>query len=347
MTQENNNQETPIIGKNGENLEIINPPSVSLANKTTFRKINGDELEDLGLKPVDGPTLHTAINNATGEPVYLLQDQNAVFLVSDNHAVIEELKTVVADTILQEKTVIEPIKVAWAIKKALKDGGGYKSEMTILQLIEFGRQAMQSIIDFKKTNIEKLKLDIQEAGLIQLRKDMSLGRMEYALLPKFRKINAAILSEIIMVNAGQNIIDEDTVSTAEDIKQISIKLQERKKELTQLMAETYLDAGKTGIIKTSEATKKAVENIISIISTSSNELVGTILKLVLGKDAVDEGALKSLLMKSGPAGKALVDISSSTGTSLKKLIKNIIAKEGNIEDSSYDSFDDEDEFSGI
>lgn len=310
-----------------------NPPqetgdrSIVLNGKSKFRKLNSGEIETLDLKPVAAPTIHTATDRNTGELCYLIQTSNAVLIIDKDHPYIRELKLNAINQIMNATQATTPVQIAASINRSLKEAG-FKSKLDPFEALDFGIEAMGKVIEFEGLHTQLIKINVTQADLLQLKADISLGRTQYALLPKYRKIRIALLAEANFISLMQGSIDENTVVTSEHIKEISLNLEQRKSEIAKMLTEDKVDKVERIFAGGSSVAKTVITDFASAITEGSSELIGGILILALGQETVDEGLLAALLRNSGDAGERLHDAIVKSGMTVNQFITNLFGKNG-------------------
>lgn len=308
--------------------DLVPEPLVEIITGS-MKKLNPSKVEGLDLPKVESPLITSAIRtktDGTKEIIHVLRtSEGSLFELEPENPLLQELQITAASAAIDAFEAQTPIQTASAIKKAIQEyaGKGIVYRGSPFQAWDFAIKALEKMRDFQKIQLEVIQLNTMQAATRQLQTDQSLPLHKWMMLPPHRKEAAMLITEIGLVATMQNFIGPEAVQAASNMKDISLSLGVRRKELAEMWVNSYKDMALGVVSGTGETAINLIGKVISQAGNSGSEVAQVVLKVVFGEDLADEGAVKALLERSGETGQKLLDMISKSGLTINQFFRNL------------------------
>lgn len=313
-----------------ESTKTTLSPQIQKRTKASMRKLSNDQSEALNLPKSESPLITSALRvkeDGSQEIVHILRTaEGSIFELDPENSLLQELQIAAAGAAVDAFEAQTPIQTATAIKNAIQkyDDRGIVFNGSPFQAWEFAIKALERMRDFQKIQLEVIQLNALQAATRQLQSDQSLPLHKWLLLPPHRKESSMLLTEMGLAAAMEKFISSDTTQAAQNMKDISLSLSERRKDLAEMWVNSFKDTTLGIVSGTGDTVISLFGALISKAGESGTELSKALLTVVFGQDLADEGAVKAILEKSGDTGTKILELVEKSGLSLNQFLKNLL-----------------------
>lgn len=328
-----------LLSGQNEVLPAAPPPEDIMArirsgdfNQTSasFHRLGPEELEALGIKLTPIPAMYDIMNPSSGEKLTVLAMDNAAFVMTPDHPMVQDLQGSMADVLIQNARAKQPILTAKGINDALLAAGlPVLKNRTPREILEFGAEIMEGYQIFleAQTGVLRAQLKLQQLSAATdamqvLREDIHKTGWEMAFTSSIRKQNATLMLRLAFLAAAGELVDEKTQGTLQTITEVDQGLRELKISAAKEWADGITELAGTSLGNLGKGVKTlADEIIVQGGGKITAEAAKILTEFTFGKGAYDEGLVKEVLEKLGIGADKLSHIAKRTGTSIGGLLR--------------------------